>query len=108
MAYKFTIYFLVMCLCLRMSLAMPSYEDDRIELEKDQHARQARYLLAEPSFSPNVNAKRQSEIINTILGLPRDIDKMGYDQPYPPRRPPWYKEGDKPKRTLLQNPLFKE
>ncbi|XP_055594242.1 pigment-dispersing hormone type 2-like [Uranotaenia lowii] len=81
MADKFTLCFLVICMCLRMSLAMPSYDDDRIGLEKDQYLRQVQDLLADPSpyliFSQNPYAKRNSELINTLLGLPKKLEEAG-------------------------------
>ncbi|XP_055532628.1 pigment-dispersing hormone peptides [Wyeomyia smithii] len=95
---------LLFCLCLEVNFAMPSYEEDRIGQDKEQYIRQLAAWLANqsetslndimsmppcrPCFYPNhpmeslsiahnPYVKRNSELINSLLSLPRAMNEVG-------------------------------
>lgn len=105
------ICFVLFCLCLRVSVAMPSYDQDesRMVMDKEAYIRQLAEWLANqsgtalvasndiyslppcrPCFYPtfqtessaatmphNPYAKRNSELINSLLSLPKDMNNAG-------------------------------
>ncbi|KAL1403122.1 hypothetical protein pipiens_005802 [Culex pipiens pipiens] len=107
------ICFVLFCLCLRVSIAMPSYDDEnRLAVDKEAYIRQLAEWLANqsasslvasndiyslppcrPCFYPsyqtesaggpaatmshNPYSKRNSELINSLLSLPKDMNNAG-------------------------------
>ncbi|XP_053688712.1 protein PDF [Sabethes cyaneus] len=95
---------LVFCLCLEISFAMPSYDDDRFSQDREQYIRQfAAWLANQPEASlndimtmplcrpclysthpmesfnvaHNPYVKRNSELINSLLSLPKNMNDVG-------------------------------
>ncbi|XP_065075589.1 protein PDF [Ochlerotatus camptorhynchus] len=99
------ICFVLVCVCLKISVAMPSYDEDRMDLDKEQYIRQVAEWLANqwptelneinslpfcrPCFNPhrqqeptiavsrNPFGKRNSELINSLLSLPKNMNDAG-------------------------------
>ncbi|XP_062550606.1 protein PDF [Armigeres subalbatus] len=97
-------FFVVVCLCFSMCSSLPSYDTDLADIENDQYMRQLTEWLANTDSNdfnelysspacracfyrirdPYVNVvsdkrygKRNSELINSLLSLPKKLNDAG-------------------------------